>query len=205
MIQLWLRHRPSAGGCLIALATACALSTAAPAQQRSAVEMQVAVGGKLEPLKLPPLPRKKIPTKTFGDWTQHCTSQPGVPGQKCLLSQSVFKTDKQRKQGILAITVGYLGKKDEPAMLFRVPIALGLFLPPGLKFNVPGTEPVRMVVQSCLATGCSARTPLTPDIIAAMRNSDAGTLELYTIRKQLIRMPISFKGFAAAFASLKAD
>jgi invasion protein IalB len=50
--------------------------------------------------------------------------------------------------------------------------------------------------------GCVAQTPLLPDIIAAMKKTDAGSLELHTIRKQVIKVPISFKGFTAALESL---
>lgn len=205
MIPIRIRQAALIKACLLAIGGAAGFPAIAQAQYFATAETQIAATGDLAPLKLPPLPRKKIPTKTFDDWTQHCTSQPGVPGQKCLLTQTVFKTNNQRKHALLAITIGYLGPNKEPAMLLRVPLALGVYLPPGLKFSVPGTEPVRMIIQSCRATGCSARTPLAPDLIAVMKNSDAGSLELYTVRKQLIRMPISFKGFAMAFDSLTKD
>ncbi len=196
------RRGPLVRACKLVVVGVGLIATTAQAQQIPATERKFAAGRNLAPLKLPPLPPKKVPTKNFGDWTQRCTSRPGVPGQQCFLTQTVIQSKDQKKHGLLAITVGLFGPDKKPGMVLRVPLGLGVFLPPGFKFNVPGIEPVRIVIVSCLPNGCSAKTPLLPDIIAAMKKADAGSLELHTIRKQVIRVPVSFKGFTAALASL---
>ena len=87
-------------------------------------------------------------------------------------------------------------------MALRVPLGLGVLLPPGLKLNIPGIEPTGIVIQSCLPIGCIAKISLLPDIIAAMKKADAGSLEVHTIRKRKIKVPVSFKGFTEALESL---
>ena len=202
MIPSRSRRTPLIRACALVVIGIGIVATTAQAQQKPTTEIRIAAGGKLAPLKLPPLPPKEIPTKKFGDWTQRCDPRPGLSEQKCLLIQTVVHAKDEKRHGLLAVTVGLFGPTKIPGMLFRVPLGFGVFLPPGFKFNVPGVEPIRIVIQSCLPTGCSAQTPLSPDVIAAMQKADAGSLELHTIRKRVIRVPVSFKGFTAALASL---
>lgn len=202
MIAIRSRRAPLLRACMLLVIGAGMTAATAQAQQNLPTQRQFAAGKDLAPLKLPPLPRKKVPTKKFGDWTQRCNSRPGVPEKKCFLIQTVVKTKDKQKHGLLAITVGLIGPDRKPGMALRVPLALGVLLPPGFKFIVPGIEPIRIVFQSCLPIGCIARTALLPDVIAAMKKADAGSIEVHTIRKQVIRMPVSFKGFTTALASL---
>ena len=189
-------------GCMLLAVGVGIIASTAQAQHKPATERQLAAGRNMAPLKLPPLPPNKVSTKNFGDWTQRCDTRPGVPEQKCFLTQTVVKGKDQRKHGLMAITVGLFGPDRKPGMILRVPLGLGVFLPPGFKLNVPGIEPTQIVIHSCLPAGCIARTPLSPNLIAAMKNADAGSLKLHTITKRLVQVPVSFKGFTAALASL---
>ena len=128
--------------------------------------------------------------------------RPGQTEKKCFLTQTVIQTKDKKKHGLLAITVGLLGQDQKPGMGLRVPIGLSVLLPPGFKFNAPGIEPTRIVIQSCLPLGCIARLPLSPAIIDAMKKSEKGSLEVHTLRKQVMKLTVSFKEFAAALASL---
>ena len=156
----------------------------------------------MTPLKLPPLQSKKVLTKKFGDWIQRCSMRPGQTEKKCFLTQTVIQTKDKKKHGLLAITVGLLGQDQKPGMGLRVPIGLGVLLPPGFKFNVPSIEPTRIVSQSCLPLGCIARLPP----IARDHRRDEESLKRIargsTLRKQVVKLTVSFKGFTAALASL---
>lgn len=178
------------------------VTTAAQAQQHTAKEIQVAAGEKLSPLKLPPLPKKKFPTKKFEDWTQLCKTRPGATEEKCYLTQTVTQSQNEEKHGILAITVGLIGSDRKPGMALRVPLELGVLLPPGFKLNVPGVDPTPIAIQICLPIGCIARFALKPEVVAAMKKADKGSIELHTVRQKVVQIPVSFKGFTAALASL---
>jgi len=202
MIPVRSRRMHSAGFCMLVVIGAGIIAATAQAGQKPAPERQIAAAENLAPLKLPPLPQKKIPTKKFGDWTQRCDARPGVKGQQCFLTQTIVQTKNQRKHGLLAITVGLFGPDQKPGMVLRAPLGLAILLPPGFKLNVPGIEPIRIVILSCLPNGCSAKTPLVPDTLEAMKKADSGSVEFYNIGKQVIRVPFSFKGFTAALDSL---
>lgn len=187
---------------MLAIACIGLTATTAQAQQLAAAEHPITTGENLSPLKLPPLPAKDVPTTKFGDWIQRCDTRPGVTEHACLLLQTVVHTKDDQKRAIMAMTVGLSGPDKKPVMVLRVPLELGAFLPPGFKLVVPGIEPVRVAIQSCLQIGCSAKLPLLPDIITAMQKADAGAIEIHTLRKRVIQVPISFKGFTAALDSL---
>ncbi len=187
---------------MLAIAGIGIAATTAQAQRLTAAEKPISVGENLAPLKLPPLPPKDVPTKNFGDWMQRCDTRPGATQQTCLLLQTVVHTKDKQKRALLAMTVGLSGPDKKPLMVIQVPLALGTFLPPGFKLVIPGIEPVRVAIQSCLQIGCSAKVPLLPDIMAAMKKANAGSIEIHTLRKRVIKVPISFKGFTAALDSL---
>lgn len=178
------------------------IAPTAQAQQKPATPGQFPAGKNMSPLKLPPLPAKKIETKKFGDWTQRCTKRPGATEQNCFLTQTVIQTKNKKKHGLLAIRVGFIGPEQKLGMGLRVPLGAGVLLPPGFKFNVPGIEPTQIVIQSCLPMGCIARINLSPEIIGAMKKAEKGSLEIHTLRKRVMRVPVSFKGFTDALASL---
>lgn len=198
-----IRCAPSVRVCMLVVIGIVGVATMTQAQQIPPTGRPFTAAKKLNPLELPPLPRKNVPRKKFGDWTQRCQTQPGAKGKRCFLTQTVVQTKDKKKHGILAITIGLIGPEKKPVMGLRVPLGLGVLLPPGFRFNVPGTDPLQIVVQSCLPIGCIAKTPLPPKTIAAMQKTDAGSLEVHTIRKKVIKLPVFFKGFAAALASLK--
>jgi invasion protein IalB len=77
------------------------VAASAQAQQTRVTERQVAAGENLTPLKLPPLPRKKVPTKKFGDWIQRCNTRPGTAEKKCFLMQTVVQTKDKKQQGFI--------------------------------------------------------------------------------------------------------
>jgi len=122
--------------------------------------------------------------------------------KKCFITQTVIGTKDQRKQKLLGITVGNFGPEKKLGIVIQAPLGFRIFLSTGFKLNVPGTEATQIGVQFCLPRGCSATKPLSPELIAAMKKANAGSLELQTIRKQVIQIPVSFKGFTAAITSL---
>ena len=160
MIKTGLLRTPFARTCVVTLFGTAILAGAVQAQQNPSSKQPFSAGKKLSPLELPPLPKKAYPKKKFGDWTRQCEVRPGVTEQKCFLTQTAVQTKEGRKLALLGITVGYFGREKRLGIIFRVPLALGVFLPTGFKYNVPGIDPVPVGVQFCLAQGCSAHSCL---------------------------------------------
>ena len=176
-------------------------SAQAPATNPAA--QQPAAGSIQAPLALPPLPSNAPPPQRFGDWAKRCSVQPGNKVQHCHLTQVLMHTKNQKRQGLLMLRVGYYGEKKIPAVIMRVPLALGVYLPTGLTLTVPGAEPLRVVIESCLPKqGCRAVAKLPSAMVSAMKNANKGTVALRTLRRQQLKLPVSFKGITAGLASL---
>lgn len=155
------------------------------------------------PLDLPPLPNQQPPGEKFGDWSKRCETSRDGKKQQCFISQTLVLKQNDQRRNVLFVAIGYYGPQQTPGAILRVPLGLGTFLPAGLQLSVPGTKPLRIVVESCLPTGCTAAVKLAPDMIAAMQKANRGTVELVTIRRQKLALPMSFKGFTAGFAALE--
>jgi invasion protein IalB len=180
------------------MAAALALATPAGAQQ---TPDQLPPGQPAPQLDLPPA-QKQEPGERFGDWTKKCETRPGTQEENCVLTQLVVHQQNEKRHGVLLVAIGYLGENKRPGVILRVPLALGVYLPGGMTLTVPSVEPMRIVFDACLPSGCSGATPLSDDVITAMKKANGGSVEIRNIRRQNLRLPISFKGFTAGFAAL---
>jgi invasion protein IalB len=156
-----------------------------------------------QPLDLPPLPRKRIPSQRFGDWAKTCNVQQGEQVKQCHLIQAFSRPHNNQRRTLLVIRMGNYGNPSTPTVVFRVPLALALYLPTGITFNVPGVDPLKLPFVYCLPKlGCQAEAKLPATLVAAMQNASKGSVEVVTLRKQKIKIPVSFTGITAGFASL---
>ena len=158
-------------------------------------------------LELPQMPgtqerQAPQPAERYGDWVKKCETRPDSQAQQCFLTQLVVHQRNEQKRGVLLIAIGYIGEKKTPGAILRVPLALGVYLPSGMTLTVPSVKPMRIVFDTCLPGGCTGAAPLSDDVIAAMKKANGGTVDLHNIRKQQLRLPISFKGFTAGLAAL---
>ena len=139
------------------------------------------------------------PFQQFDDWRRQC--DPPVPGkpESCFIFQKIVSKDSG--QNLLAIAFGYYGEKQVPAAIVTVP--LGVFLPAGLKLEVPGAKPITIGVETCTQQGCRGGSALTDDDLAALKKGTQATFTMEDQHRRPLTLPISLKGFSKGFASLK--
>ena len=83
-----------------------------------------------------------------------------------------------------------------------VTVPLGIFLPGGLTFSVPGTAPARVAIETCVIKGCRAGLVLAEPLLNAMLNGTRARVSLQNMRRRPINLPISLDGFSAGLAAL---
>jgi len=135
----------------------------------------------------------------FDDWRRSCDPVPGGGPDICVIRQLVV--NKETSKGMLIVAVGYFGDKHQPGAIFELP--LGLYLPAGVAFSIPGVQPIRVLIQTCLPQGCRAALLLPADALAALKKADEAQVTVETAQRKKATAPISLKGFSKAFASLK--
>ena len=105
-------------------------------------------------------------------------------------------------QRLLTLAAGYLGPKGEPWITLSVP--LGMFLPAGVALKVDEEERFDVPFKICTAKGCDAGNPLDEVLLKSMKSGLVARIAfLDGITRRQITVPVSLKGFAAAFRTLK--
>ncbi|MCW8929495.1 MAG: invasion associated locus B family protein [Gammaproteobacteria bacterium] len=141
---------------------------------------------------------KPVNGKQFKDWKVVCEKLPTSGDEVCNIFQNVTN---DKKKVVLQVAIGYAPKTSEPQALFTLP--LGVLLQPGIEFKGGSAEAVRVPFGVCVKNGCIAIMKLNDTTIQGMKGGVEGTVKFAAAQKQIIEIPVSLKGFTAAFNSLK--
>jgi invasion protein IalB len=138
-------------------------------------------------------------TATFEDWTVRCETIDNTT--RCEMAQGV---QIQGQAGPLTqIALGRPNKNEPVKIVFQVPI--DVWLPAGVKLVLDDKDPgIAVAFKRCLAGGaCFADTELKDEMIKKLRGLTAnGKLEFKDGAQRDIAIPVSFKGFGAAFDAM---
>lgn len=138
-------------------------------------------------------------TATYQDWMLRCVAPADAP-RVC----EVVQTLQAQGQGVVAsVAVGRVDPKAQPTLVIQVPA--GVWLPSGVKVQLDEkSKPLQLEFKKCLQA-CFAELSLDPATLAQLRAaSEPGKFTFENGNRQQVSLPLSFKGFTAAFdASLK--
>jgi invasion protein IalB len=139
----------------------------------------------------------RLTTATYDDWTLRCEFRDGV--KSCEIEQ----TSQVQGQPVSQIAIGRPSNKSDPwRIVFQVPI--NVWLPSGATLvmddNTPG---ISATFKRCVGNGCFADTDLRDDVVKKLRSRTANTKLLFKDASQReVIIPVSFKGFGAAFDAM---
>ncbi|MCU7837727.1 MAG: invasion associated locus B family protein [gamma proteobacterium symbiont of Taylorina sp.] len=136
--------------------------------------------------------------KKFKDWTVVCEKLPTSGEEVCNIFQNVTN---EKQKIVLQVAIGYLPNVEKPQALLTMP--LGVLLEPGLEFKGGSAKAIRLPFKVCVTNGCVAMTMLDDEIIKGMKAGNQGSVKIAVAKEKIIAIPISLKGFTAAFNSLK--
>jgi len=133
-------------------------------------------------------------TQAYEDWTIGCqANQAGQ--QECLMFQDIIADGTD--QSIMRVTVV---KMPRPMIIVTTP--LGVMLVPGLAVAIDQQEVSRMQFQICIEPGCRSQIDLPPELVQRFKSGVAATITLVGPNGQPIPIPVSLKGFTAAYDAL---
>jgi invasion protein IalB len=138
-------------------------------------------------------------TATYADWTVRCVMR--GKSKSCEMAQTM--QIKGRPQPISQIAIGRQTKDGPPKMVFEVPI--DVWLPDGVEL-VTAQKHANITAKftRCVSTGCFAEADISAAAIKELRSPKKnGKLQFKNARKQLIAIPVSFKGFGDAYDALQ--
>ena len=140
-------------------------------------------------------------TATYEDWIVRCETQPGPPSVR--ICEMVQYTQAQGQAGVISqIAIGRPVKGQPIKVVFQVP--LGVWLPSGVKLTA-GAQDAGLAApfKRCVAAGCFADLEVRDDAIRKLRAiSEPGKLQFKDGTTKDVSVPVSCKGFGAAFDAL---
>jgi invasion protein IalB len=132
-------------------------------------------------------------------WIARCSSASRQAPLECAIEQNAVLT----KTGQLLVLINIRVPADTRAPVALVQLPLGLNLPAGAKLQVDEGKPVDLPVQTCENRGCYASTPVSAELLAALKSGKQLKISFQNMAKETIAIPMSLTDFAAAYDKIK--
>jgi invasion protein IalB len=143
-------------------------------------------------------------TATYDAWQLRCESRTagGKTMKVCEIAQTVQV--QGQAQPALQIAIGHPSPAEDLRIVFQLPIGVWLPFPPQLRLTEAG-EPLAASFKRCLPAACFADLAYTDQLGKAfIGDADQQAQVVFQAAEgQNIALPVSFKGFAAAFAAMQ--
>lgn len=138
----------------------------------------------------------RLTTATYDDWTVRCEMREA--GKSCEMEQ----TSQVQGQPISQVAIGRPTKSEPLRIVFQVPI--NVWLPAGVTLVLDDKDPgVNATFKRCVGNGCFADTDLKDEIVKKLRTrTENGKLLFKDANQRELTVPVSFKGFGAAFDAM---
>jgi invasion protein IalB len=160
------------------------------------IALGLLVASALPALAQAPQPAPQLTTATYDDWTVRCEAHDAV--KTCEMEQ----TSQVQGQPVSQIAIGRPSKTAPLRIVFQVPI--NVWLPAGVTFTLDDKDPgVSATFKRCVGNGCFADTDL-PSALANRLHAQTqnGKLLFKDAAQRPVTIPVSFKGFAAAYDAM---
>ena len=132
-------------------------------------------------------------------WETKCTGEGRGKTLDCKIEQTIIVTKTQQR--VLSVLVRVPAESRTPAMMIHLP--LGLFLPAGITLQLDQEMSLKLNVQTCDANGCYSGTPISENMLAAMKTGKRLTVSFQNLAKQTMSIPVPLAGFAEAYQKIR--
>ncbi|HML07337.1 MAG TPA: invasion associated locus B family protein [Xanthobacteraceae bacterium] len=138
----------------------------------------------------------RLTTATYDDWTVRCQLHAAVK------SCEVEQTSQVQGQPVSQVAIGRPTKSDPVRIVFQVPI--NVWLPAGVTLVMDEKDPgISATFKRCVGNGCFADADLKDDVVKKLRaRTENGKLLFKDAAQRDVTIPVSFKGFGAAFDAM---
>lgn len=147
-------------------------------------------------------------TETFGDWTLRCSAANAAPAGKaqagsaavhCEIAEPIVAKGQNRPVAVVA--VGPAAPGGAMRLVAQVPV--GAWIPTTPTLTVGANDPVELSYKRCFPRACLASVDLANDLRDKMKAETKGGKITFSMNPgQVINLPITFKGFTAAYDAL---
>ena len=146
-----------------------------------------------------PSPAEQAAQPPAPSWISRCSSASREAPLECAVEETAVLT----KTGQLVVLVNIRVASDTRQPVALVQLPLGLNLPVGAKLQVDEGKVVDLQIQTCENRGCYANTPVSPELLAAMKSGKQLKVAFQNLNKEVITIPMPLADFAAAYEKIK--
>ncbi|SDH55056.1 Invasion protein IalB, involved in pathogenesis [Bradyrhizobium lablabi] len=132
-------------------------------------------------------------------WSARCSSVSRGAPLECAIEQTAVLT----KTGQLIVLINIRVPADTHAPVAVIQLPLGLNLPAGAKLQVDDGKATDLQIQTCEQRGCYTNTPISPEMLAAMKTGKQLKVSFQNLAKEVIAIPMPLTDFAAAYDKIK--
>ena len=132
-------------------------------------------------------------------WSSHCSSVTRKTAPECVVEQTAFLT--KTGQRLATVKVRLPSSGGQPVMMIQVPV--GLYLPAGLSMKIDERKPIALQIQTCDLQGCYAGSPISPDLLNAMKSGKRLSITFQDINKRNIAVPLTLERFAEVYRTIQ--
>lgn len=135
-----------------------------------------------------------------GPWRLDCGETGGFSKATCRIMQTILI----KETGAPLLTAIIERRPGDEALSLLLKVPHGVLLTPGMRLQFHGIEPVVLNYRLSDGSGVFASTVLSGQMLGAMKNSDTLKITVVTSSRQSVGIPVTLKGFAAAFDKIGA-
>lgn len=146
--------------------------------------------------------------EVFSDWQRECVRLPeGAEGSDPCRMAQIITDAEQKPVGKIAVGRQPEGSQAVASAELALPLDLGILLPQGLSVGVDQGLTKQYDFYMCMQSGCIARLLFTQEDVLAFKAGETMNLSLVAFlppdrQATRIQIPVSLKGFTAAYDSL---
>jgi invasion protein IalB len=132
-------------------------------------------------------------------WISRCSSAGRNAALECAVEETAVLT--KTGQLIVLVNIRVTGDAHQPVALVQLP--LGLNLPAGARLQVDDGKVIDLPIQTCENRGCYANTPVSPELLAALKSGKQLKVAFQNLNKEVITIPMPLADFGAAYEKIK--
>jgi invasion protein IalB len=133
------------------------------------------------------------------EWVSRCASDSRQGALDCLVEQTAFLS--KTGQLVAAVVIRVPSETHQPMMNIQIPV--GLFLPAGVSVRIDEGMPLTIAVQTCDLKGCYAVTPVSAEMLAALKAGKKLSIVFQNLTKDNITVPLQLSNFAVAYQKIQ--
>ena len=146
-----------------------------------------------------PSPEQQAAQPPAPGWISRCSSASRETPLECAVEETAVLT--KTGQLIVLVNIRVTSDTRQPVALVQLP--LGLNLPAGAKLQVDDGKVVDLQIQTCENRGCYANTPVSPELLTALKSGKQLKVAFQNLNKEIITIPMPLADFAAAYEKIK--